>query len=100
MKDRMESIRAAPASIVFGASGYLGTLIAASILADRPRVLVLPIRATTDRDAYLARLRGAVRDRGVADDRLDDRLALVSLVELPPLERMTELAAVIRARGV
>jgi thioester reductase-like protein len=91
---------AASASILFGGSGYLGALTAAAILAESPRSLVLPIRATADPDACLARIRGALRARGAADELVEDRLQLVSLIELPPPERVGELAGVIQTQRV
>lgn len=88
------------ASILFGGSGYVGALIAAAILAESPRILVLPIRATTDPETCLTRIRGALRERGVDDELVEQRLRLISLVELPPPERVGDLAGVIRAKRV
>jgi nucleoside-diphosphate-sugar epimerase len=90
----------AAASILFGGNGYLGALIAAAILAEGPRALVLPIRATADREACLARIRGALGARGAADELIEDRLRRISLVELPPPERIADLAAVIAAARI
>lgn len=87
------------ASIVFGGSGYVGTLIVAAVLAEAPRPLVLPIRATADREACMARIRSALLARGIAHDVLEQRLGLISLIELPALDRLDELAPMLRALG-
>lgn len=88
------------ASILIGGSGYLGTLIAASILAEAPRRLVLPLRTTTDPTACIARIRGALLERGVAEAVVDERLHLLTVAELPSLDRIGELATLGRAHGV
>jgi nucleoside-diphosphate-sugar epimerase len=89
-----------PASVLFGGSGYLGTLIAAAILAEAPRTLVLPIRAATDPAGCIARIRTGLLARGVAEDRVEERLGLVSLVELPAPDRVHELAPMLGALAV
>jgi nucleoside-diphosphate-sugar epimerase len=87
------------ASIVFGGSGYVGTLIVAAVLAEAPRPLVLPIRATADREACMARIRTALLARGIAHDALEQRLGLISLIELPAPDRLDELAPMLRTLG-
>lgn len=85
------------ASVVLGSSGYLGTLITAALLAASPRRLLLPIRPTTDPAACLASLRAALLERGVPGELADERLRLITLVELPAPDRLDELLPALRA---
>ena len=88
-----------PSSLVTGASGYLGGLVAAALLA-RGRRLVMPLRAGSDAGACLARVRAALLDLGVPEPDAGELMRLASLVELPPLDRFGELDAAALAGGV
>jgi nucleoside-diphosphate-sugar epimerase len=83
-----------PATLLTGGSGYLGTLTAAALLAEEARPLVLPVRPGRSAEECRRRLRIAVGDRGVADRDAEALLALVAVIELPPLDRLGELDAV------
>jgi nucleoside-diphosphate-sugar epimerase len=85
---------ALPATLLTGGSGFLGTLTAAALLTPEARPLVLPLRPGNSPAECRARLRIALRDRGVADGDAEALMALVAVVELPPLERLGELDAV------
>lgn len=88
-----------PASVVIGGSGYLGTLIAACMLAESPRRLLLPIRPASDPAMCLARIRDALVERGLPEDQAHDRLRLISIIELPELDRIHELGPLFQAHG-
>jgi nucleoside-diphosphate-sugar epimerase len=83
-----------PATLLTGGSGFLGALTAAALLVEEARPLVLPVRPGASAFECKNRLRTALRDCGVADRDGDDLMALVAVVELPPLERLGELDAV------
>ena len=89
-----------PTILVTGASGFLGGLVAAALLVEEGRRLVLPIRATTPPADCLARIRLALRDLGVSDQNADDLLRLITVVELPSPDRLGDLDAVVAAAGV
>lgn len=88
-----------PTSVVTGGSGYLGTLIVASLLTEAPRQILLPIRAASDAAACVARIHAALVERGLSDELAVERLKLVSVVVLPELERVHELVADFRSHG-
>ncbi|HVV81883.1 MAG TPA: SDR family oxidoreductase [Kofleriaceae bacterium] len=88
------------ATLVTGASGYLGSLVAAALLAQTDRSLLLPVRAVHEPGAVRERIRLALGELGVPAADAEGRLARVQLVELPPIERVGELEAAARAAGV
>ena len=83
-----------PATLLTGGSGFLGTLTAAALLAEEARPLVLPVRPANGAVECKSRLKIALRDRGVSDRDAEALTALVTMVELPPLDRFGELDAV------
>lgn len=87
-------------SVVIGGSGYLGTLIAASLLTGSPRRLLLPIRAASDPATCRAGIRRALLERGMPEEVANERLRLVSIVELPEIARVKELGGTLQAHGV
>jgi len=74
------------ATLVTGASGFLGGLVTAALLATERRPVVLPIRPSSQPAACRDRIRQALADFGVPGDDLDELLALATLVELPNLD--------------
>ena len=87
-------LRSQPATLLTGGSGFLGTLVAAALLAQEASPLVLAVRPGNSASECRGRLRIALRDRGVADREAEALMALAAVVELPPLERLGELDAV------
>lgn len=88
-----------PTTVIFGGSGYVGALIAAAILAETPRRVVIPIRATMATDACRARIETGLRALGITGAAVEDRMGLVSLIDLPPTEHVRDLAPMLRADG-
>jgi nucleoside-diphosphate-sugar epimerase len=86
------------ATLVTGASGFLGGLVAAALLADGRRPLVLPVRPKPAQksapEACRARLRAALTDRGLPSEEADERMRRVEVIEAPPAERLAELDAI------
>ena len=87
-------------TLLAGGSGYLGGLVAAALLADERRRLLLPIRAAVDPSDCRARIRVALLDREVSAQEADDLLELVTVVEMPALDRLRELDAMARSARV
>jgi nucleoside-diphosphate-sugar epimerase len=88
------------ATLLAGGSGYLGNLVAAAILADEGRRIVVPIRSTVDPADCRARLRGALTDRGLSGEAVDEAVGRAVYVELPVLDRLADLDVTISSTGV
>jgi nucleoside-diphosphate-sugar epimerase len=82
-----------PATLLTGGTGYLGSLVAAALLAHEGRRLLLPVRKKHGLDACRDRLRTALRDRGVREAEAETLLAQATFLELPPVDRLEELDA-------
>jgi nucleoside-diphosphate-sugar epimerase len=81
------------ASLITGGNGFLGGLAAAALLAEEKRRILLPVRPTVAPGDCLARIRLALLDRDVPEQLADELMGLVSVVELPPLDRLRDLAS-------
>ena len=94
----MMSLPSCGATLVTGATGFLGGLIAAKLLAEEPARLVLPVRARHTRDAVLTRLAAEIAATGapITSD-LADR---VTIVPLPDAAEIPALATAMRALRV
>jgi nucleoside-diphosphate-sugar epimerase len=80
-----------------GASGYLGSLIAASLLRHESVTILAPTRGG-DRDSVVAPLRAELAADGIEfDDAFRDRIEVVAL---PPIEDLNRLEPVMRTFGV
>jgi nucleoside-diphosphate-sugar epimerase len=91
----------APATLVTGGTGFLGGLVAAALLAEQGRRLLLPIRAATTPGNCLERIRGALLDLGVTEERATDLLSNnTTVVELPPFDRFHDLDALVASLEV
>jgi nucleoside-diphosphate-sugar epimerase len=86
------------ATLVTGATGFLGGLIAAKLLAEEPTRLVLPVRARHTRDAVLTRLAAEIAATGapITSD-LSNR---VTIIPLPDAGEIPALAPALRDLGV
>jgi nucleoside-diphosphate-sugar epimerase len=86
------------AVLVTGASGFLGGLVTAVLLADERRRVVLPIRATSDPSNCRQRVRLALLDYGVSEPEADSLMELATIVELSSLDRFNDFteAAVVK----
>src|SRR5262245_11178887 len=80
------------ATMITGASGFLGSLVAAALLADQHRRIVLPVRSGAQANCRL-RLRIALLDRGVPDADLEALLGLAEILELPPAHSLQEMSS-------
>jgi len=86
------------AILVTGGSGFLGSLVAASALAETDAIVVLPIREPHTRDGVLAPIVAELAAEGRrvgADD-----LARVVTLPLPALDRIEDLLPKLRELGV
>src|SRR5436305_139896 len=87
----------APATLLTGASGYLGSLIAAGLLTQEDRRLILPVRARHSRDSILARIIAELEASGFAvPTAMLDR---VVVIPLPPTAEIPTLAGQLRDLG-
>jgi nucleoside-diphosphate-sugar epimerase len=100
LSEDSRTIHSLAASLVTGASGYLGGLITATLLATTSRRVLLPVRSAHDPSACLARIRRALLERGVRPDVADECLIRASITELPAVDRVAELEPLARAHGV
>lgn len=85
--------------LLTGASGYVGGLIASALLAHDADVrIVAPVRKLESLDRFFAPIDAEVR---LAGRHFDDAMrSRVHVVELPPLDRLGELDAVVREWNV
>ncbi|HKR50708.1 MAG TPA: SDR family oxidoreductase [Pseudonocardiaceae bacterium] len=79
------------ATLLTGASGFLGGLVTAALLASERRRVVLPIRTTSDPAQCQQRLQRALLDYGVRERELDGLMQLATIVELPAGDRFEDL---------
>lgn len=80
--------------LVTGASGYLGSLIVATLLVNEDVQLVLPVRHGNDFESLLAPIEAEIEIQGRDfDPAYRER---VHVVDLPPLESLDRLAAAVR----
>lgn len=64
--------------LLTGASGYVGALIAARLLADGLPMLVVPLRPPSTRDSFAERLQIELSALGLSWDEVSDRVRTVS----------------------
>ena len=84
--------------LLTGATGYLGSLIAATLLANEEMDLVLPVRAGNDLDTVVQPIQAELEIEGVGfSPSFLDRL---HLVQLPPFDALDELGPAVRDFGV
>jgi nucleoside-diphosphate-sugar epimerase len=86
------------AILVTGGSGFLGSLAAATVLAESAATVVLPIREQHTRESVLAPIVAELAAEGRRVTESD--LARVVTLPLPPLERIEELVPRLRELGV
>ena len=58
-----------PATVVFGATGYLGTLAAATLLAEERCRLILPVRGQRSREQVLRPILAECEASGAGSSR-------------------------------
>jgi nucleoside-diphosphate-sugar epimerase len=86
------------AILVTGGSGFLGSLAAATALAESDATVVLPIREPHTRESVLAPI---VAELAAEGHRLSESdLARIVTLPLPPLERIEDLLPRLRELGV
>jgi nucleoside-diphosphate-sugar epimerase len=90
----------ANATLVTGSTGFLGCLIAAALLHEERRPLLLPIRATAIAADCLAQIRLMLRDRCVPEQLENELMQLITIVELPALDRLSDLSLAVAALHV
>lgn len=79
--------------LLTGASGYVGGLIASALLTSEDVRILAPVRTLQAPERFFAPIEAEVRLAGhVFDDAMKAR---VRIVELPPLERLSELDPVL-----
>lgn len=87
-----------PATVVFGATGYLGTLATATLLAQERCRLILPVRGGRSREQVLRPILTECAASGRSIEPTDlDRL---DVMPLPATDAIAELAGRFRAQGV
>src|SRR5436305_13423617 len=87
-----------PATAVFGATGYLGTLATATLLAEERCRLILPVRGGRSREQVLRPILAECKASGRRIEPADlDRL---EVMDLPDTGGIPALAGRFRALGV
>jgi nucleoside-diphosphate-sugar epimerase len=87
-----------PATVVFGATGYLGTLATATLLAEERCRLILPVRGRRSREQVLGPILAECAASGRRIEPADlDRL---EVTDLPATRLIPQLADGFRALGV
>ncbi|MGP0067826.1 MAG: SDR family oxidoreductase, partial [Isosphaeraceae bacterium] len=87
-----------PATVLFGATGYLGTLAAATLLAEVRCRLILPVRGRRSREQVLRPILAECEASGRRIESADlDRL---EVTDLPETARIPQLAGRFRDLGV
>jgi dTDP-4-dehydrorhamnose reductase len=81
--------KTACATLLTGASGYLGGLVAAALLMHERRRLLVPLRAVAPADC-MELIRVALQDLGAVDEAAD-LLRLLTFVQLPALDCFDQL---------
>jgi nucleoside-diphosphate-sugar epimerase len=74
-----------------GGSGFLGSLVAAVLLAQEKRSLLLALRPTSRPFDCKARIRIALLDRDIPAQKADELLRLVTIVTMPALDCFGDL---------
>lgn len=93
----MAGVRPA-ATIVTGATGYLGSLIAGKLLAETDAHLIIPARSHHVRESVIARIIGEAIYAGADHaSQLERRL---TVIPLPPINSIPRLAGDLRDVGV
>jgi nucleoside-diphosphate-sugar epimerase len=86
-----------PATVLFGATGYLGSLAAATLLAEERCRLILPVRGQLSREQVLRPILAECEASGRRIESADlDRL---EVTDLPETDRIPELAGRFRDLG-
>lgn len=87
-----------PTTLLTGSTGFLGSLVTATALYETDARLILPVRPPHTREAVVAR----VAAHAAADGRPFSEATAARLVvlELPPVDRLGELAPSLEALGV
>jgi nucleoside-diphosphate-sugar epimerase len=87
-----------PATVVFGATGYLGSLAAATLLAEERCRLVLPVRGERSREQVLRPILAECEASGRPIESAD--LERLEVTELPGTAQIPQLADRFRDLGV
>ncbi len=87
-----------PATVLFGATGYLGSLAASTLLAEERCRLILPVRGGRSRDEVLGPIVAECEASGCRIGPAD--LDRVEVTELPPTAQIPQLAERFRDLGV
>jgi nucleoside-diphosphate-sugar epimerase len=82
-----------------GATGYVGSLIAAALLARTTSKVIAPVRDKHALEDIRASIAGELVALGAEASLVDDADRFV-VVQLPPREALSELAEALRAHGV
>jgi nucleoside-diphosphate-sugar epimerase len=90
--------RSRGAILITGSSGFLGSLVTATALAETDAPLVLPIRAPHTRDRIVARIVGEIEAEGRRVG--EDDLARLVTLPLGSADRIDELLPDLRRLGV
>lgn len=94
----MDQRKAGRGVLLTGGSGYVGGLIASTLLIHEDVRIVAPVRKGVDRQRFLQPVSAEVRLAGHAfDEALASR---IHLVELPERDRMGDLDAIVAELGV
>src|SRR5262249_44118498 len=97
---RTEMVSSGSATLVGGGNGFLGSLVAASLLAEEKRRLLLPVRSGTKVVDCTAKLRAGLEDYGISEPDADELLRLATIIELPALENLEALDQVAKSMEV
>ncbi|MGH9423781.1 MAG: SDR family oxidoreductase [Thermoanaerobaculia bacterium] len=84
--------------LLTGASGYVGGLIAAALLTNEDVQILAPVRMFPASERFFAPIEAEVRLAGHVFD--DAMAARIRLVELPPLDRLSDLDAFVEHQEV
>ncbi len=94
----MTTSNGARSIMLTGATGYLGGLVAATLLVNEDVNLVLPVRPGNDLESFIRPVRAEIEVQGEHfDPAFLDRL---HLVPLPPIESLHELDGAVNEFGV
>lgn len=85
--------------LITGATGYVGSLLAAALLARSSSKVIAPVRDKHGSSEVRARIAAELQALGAEASLADDAERLV-VVSLPPREVLNELVPTLRAHGV